>query len=363
MPRQLTEYRRFNLPELIERVVQSSDRIALNHFHEVRPVFCGENGRWIRLAEYLDELRAAASHDGELADHAYDLTLDKFHHLPEAREESGLKPNGPDCRLYFSAYLRHIREFMSPERNALEKEAVAASLLQRFVKRHFHLSVLECRRRLNRFTSRYDWIVNGQAIRLWFPKSINGADRRKWLEVNIEDPDPNRRDERERIQREIDNRLQPQRSIPFQDDGRNSLYKNERDFMRSTAQRLNVDGVAETIAREKCESPSQLRPSIRVLAACDLQRLIHEIFESICSEDFDASRLARGYGLSPSTLSRFAGIQWDRGDGETSIPDLWLNTARVFAHHPVFREAAEEAGMWNEIRRFLPHAEKGVGGA
>ena len=81
-------YRRLSLLELIRRIVERRDRRALREFHDFRTVFRHSDTGSLRLAEYLQQLRedaqehAWAHDDPSVLDAAYDLTLDKFSHLP-----------------------------------------------------------------------------------------------------------------------------------------------------------------------------------------------------------------------------------------------------------------------------------------
>ena len=86
-------YRRLPLTGVLRLVVDQADRLALHDFHNHRPVFQTWDGTHLRLAEYVDLLRRGSrarpwcGHDDNVVDRAYDLTIDKFGHLPE--QESG----------------------------------------------------------------------------------------------------------------------------------------------------------------------------------------------------------------------------------------------------------------------------------
>ncbi len=68
--------------------------------------------------------------------------------------------------------------------------------------------------------------------------------------------------------------------------------------------------------------------------------------------DYRDCVLARGFGLSKATFSRFAGSRWQiHSDGP--IPDLWANTAEVLAHHTPFIQAAKDAGVWPRVTKVL----------
>jgi hypothetical protein len=170
-------YSRHSLLELVAEVVRRDDRAALAELHDHRYLFhYGENGH-LRLAEYVDSLRssnwALACCGGRfhLLDQAYDLTIDKFAHLPNGRRKpsSGrpitlkAKRDGPDCRYYWAAFLEYAvrKTEAEPTESELEREAMAGVILQRHVLRHFGLSCLESRRRANPLIRRFLWKVAG----------------------------------------------------------------------------------------------------------------------------------------------------------------------------------------------------------
>jgi len=67
----------------------------------------------------------------------------------------------------------------------------------------------------------------------------------------------------------------------------------------------------------------------------------------------EAQALAKKFGLSSATFSRFASIRWSEGENLrfSNVPDLWSNTAGVLAANPDFVEAAGRAGVLAKIRQ------------
>ncbi|MCX7015744.1 MAG: hypothetical protein NTW86_24860, partial [Candidatus Sumerlaeota bacterium] len=197
--------RRLLLPSLIERVVQHSDKDALDEFHNTRRPFRLGQGERLRFVEYVSALRDLQLTDRsssprlteEALDRAHSLTVDRFLNLPDAESRENVTPltNGnhhkTDCRLYFGAFLERFRT-MEPVHAAsdIERELLASRLLQSHVNRHFKLCVLEAQRSANDLVSRYEWKINGRSLYLWFPAEFPGHDRRAWLDAKVPDPDP-----------------------------------------------------------------------------------------------------------------------------------------------------------------------------
>lgn len=367
--------RRLSLTELMGRIDRFGDREALRELHDHRPVFRRDGEGQLRLVEYVDRLRESPPARKTygcrtvVLDEAYNLTVDKFSNLPcepagAAPQEETLtsrsKHRGPDCRAYYRAVLARVRERMAsrPAAGQLEQEAVAANELQGLVLRHFTTSCLESLRRSNPLMMRYAWPVNGGEIRVWRPLGMDGREFRRWLQANVEDPRPQRPLERERVQAIIDQRLGIRRTVPL-DDGYDlvaAVPASEPPVPWSVLHDVTVHGLAEAIATEKAASLSQQRPAIRALGKTKLQRMIRSIFERCSQDGYRDETMARTFGVSTPTFSRFAGRRWsDRSDdqGSLTVPDLWRNTAGVLAAHPVFVEAARDAGVWSRVEEVL----------
>ena len=362
----------FSLVDLVGRIAENSD-------HEARDVFL--LGRYfhtqdkpeLRLAEYVDTLRIRASgricptgNGFETADKAYDITIDKFSHLPAVSEpcrkplsanQQKVKREGPDCRKYFKAFKERLeRKFREkPPKGQLDEERQASAALQRFIRRHFYLSLRDAERSANTFWSRYNWKLGNHSLCLWLPKSFKGAERLHWLEKNVKDPDPTRPGERERIQGIIGRRLLSMAFVPFQDDI--GIDPTESIIEEISGEKRFELSLVRYIAMEKCAEINNQRRSIRRLGKDALRALILRIFEDLDAGTFQDNRIAKDFGLSKATFSRFAGSRWQSSE-TTTIPDLWLNTAQVLAGRPEFKEAAIKTGVWPQVEKTLNTANR-----
>jgi hypothetical protein len=212
--------------------------------------------------------------------------------------------------------------------------------MQGLVRNNFCKSQLEAMRRLYTFWSRYTWIIKGGTIRVWLPVFIVGHNRREWLEKNIMDPDPNREGEKQRVQEIINAKLVHETIIRVIE-GTASLQNSVGSLWPKKETEFGVT-LGQVVADEKAENIDQLRPSIRNLGKNKLKRMIKRIFENVNSQELEDGQVAKDFGLSKSTLSRFAGSRWTKA--ESPIPDLWLNTAKVLRQLAIFKEVALQTG-------------------
>ena len=353
-------YRSFSLVDLAAKVVEQEDPAALEEILN-RTLFHSAERPRLRFTEYLETLSIWALGKTwrsvksiETADKTYDMTLDKFSNMTSA---PGLQPvqmkrNGPDCRLYWRAFLDYVKkEFeKDPPAGHLEAEKRAAASLQRFVRRHFFLSFLEAERAANEFWSRYNWRVGNRSIILWLPRFLKGAERRKWLEKNIHDPNPDSPQERERIQAVIGRKLGTMAFVQMREDIGTDPSGDIIDEI-SGSRHFGTE-LSQLVAKEKSADIENQRRSIRKLGKKNLKRLVLRIFKDIESGSFQDQQVAKDFGLSKSTFSRFAGSRW-QSSGTDTIPDLWLNTAQVLASHEDFKAAAIEAGVYADVKKIL----------
>jgi len=362
-----SRYRNLSLVELVKKIVDKSDRLALEEFHNNRTLFRYSGRPPLLFTDFLKELREsaakkvwAAPNAIETADKAYDLTIDKFNNLPPKKKSSRrakigtdrneIKLKGSDCRLYFNAFLRGVTQSFEtdPPTSQIDEEARAAMFLQGLVERHFHLSLLEAERRANPFWSRYYWRVKGGIICVWLPVSLEGRDRRDWLEKNIDDPDPLRPRERERIQSIIGRKFVRESFVPFNTD---SCSSNKAKLLPwpGSGETFGIS-LAGAVAEEKTKNIRLQRWSIRALGEERLKELILRIFEDLNCGEYKDRKVARDFGISKATFSRFGGSRWLSG---SAIPDLWRNTAEVLSAQPIFGEVAKNAGVWEQVQSTL----------
>jgi hypothetical protein len=366
-PARKLRYRNLSLVKLVQKIVEKSDRLALEEFHTNRTLFTYGDRPPLLFIDYLNELREStarrtwiAPNALEVADKAYDLTIDKFNNLPRIKKSSrkakrkgdrNMRNKGANCRLYFKAFLERVASSFEtkPPANEIEEEARAAMIMQGLVRRHFYLSCLEAERDANPFWSRYNWKVKGRTICVWLPIAIEGRDRRRWLEKNIDRRNLRRPEERERIQSIIDQKLLRERFVTL--DEATAIPREEQDPTWSDSGKPFEISLAQAVAEEKTRNIHQLRPSINALGKEKLRQLILRIFEEISSGEYEDGKVAREFNLSKATFSRFAGSKWV--ESESALPDLWLNTAEVLSTHPIFTEVAKSTGFWEQVQTTL----------
>lgn len=336
-------YNELSLPDLAVRICGNHDRRALACIHE-RP-FCrfaeSNGGRIVDFLSYLNDEAEVAGYS--CVDRAYDLTIDKFTKFPSKAQT---ERTGVDCTRYFAAYLSFIDKKRKTLRamHPLVREQYEARALQRLIRHHYTLSLREARRN-GRF-SRYVIRVNDQSLTVLMPKQIAGAARRKWIAENAGVIDPNKPGEQERIQAIIDDRLSgiligdmhEQTTVVDSSYGVHMPPIPGEDHLG-----VSTAGLATAVVEEKTQGIYRLRPAIQALGRWKLASLISEIFNSLADGDYRLSEVASKYGLSKSTLSRFAGTGWgnDRDSRQDRMPDLWLNTAKVLSSDPEFAEVAD----------------------
>ena len=358
-------YRSLSLIDLIGRIVYFADPRALAEFHSNRTVF-SYNRKPLLCIEFLDKLRESAARSGwpahkalEVADMAYDLTVDKFNNLPQKIElriadkknAKNLKHQGPDCRVYYKAFLEYIKKSFEKKRpnGQLEEEERAAKALQHLVRRQFYFSCLEAERKFNPFRSRYYWDIQGKKICVWLPVSLKGRKRRVWLENNIDDPDPFQPEERKRIQAIIDRKLITEGFVSL-DEKVCKSNDQEHEFWSDSDEDFGIS-IANAVAEEKAVNIKKQRPVVRALGEDELKRLILRIFKDIEIGEYKDGKVAKEFGFSKATFSRFAGSRWHQA--RSSVPDLWLNTAQVLSNHSTFKETAKDTGVWKQVKATL----------
>jgi hypothetical protein len=358
-------YRELSLMELARLVVEDSDRQALYEIHDNRSVFVLGGVVHLLLAQYLNRLRLEwiqrePGDRGEaFANRAYDLALDRFFNLPSEGHKKG-----SDCRNYFRAFLQECRTMVAshPKWRQLEIEAMCGYRLRGQVYRHFIASLWEARREANPFLNRYRWEVKGGHINLWLPRTLEGKQRRAWLEENIPDADPARPFEKERVQDIVDRLLPRGQEVAINDN--EDLESGSQEALQAEAADNSLDPVSKdevwcqllskTVANEKARNLKRQRPAIRALGPDKLRALVLRIFEDLLQELYEQNKVAKEFGLSISTMSRFSGCDWRKAEGDPNrIPDLWRNTAQVIAKSGRFTEMAKKSKVFGHVLHML----------
>ena len=354
------DYGMLSLIDLIERIVIDSDKEALSEFHENRSLFHFGGKTDLVLSEYATALKNDLIHKNRfggktvpVAEKAYDILIDRFINIPEDNTDKteknppNMKPTKTDCRLYYGAYLHHVRNRLRQNRKMtpLEQECLAASSMAGFVNRQFALCILEALRQTSRFWSRYNWALATGTICVWMPVTIQGGDRRRWLEENIPGADPEAPGERLRIQRIVNRSFSRELMLSF-DEERHSPNSESNPDVDRPEESFQVS-LARKVAERKSDHIETQRPSIRALGKDRLRKLILRIFDEIQDESYMDKQVADDLGVSRAAFSRFAGSRWHMRKGR--IPDLFMNTAKVLSGNQAFIDAVKEAGFWNVV--------------
>lgn len=363
------DLRQLGLVELLDRVCNYADKRALDDFHERRRPFRWNGERHLRFIELVDRLRENAlrglsrfrSGDTEAVDRTCEILVDRFLSLPpEGAEQQDSRPSRNrtvDCRRHIRPYVRAYNRIVGrePHLGLLDRERLACRLLQRHVLEHFRRALAEGRRSAFRFCSRYEWKTDGGSLYLWFREDIAGAQRRAFLEANVEDVDPRRPGERQLVQSIIDSRIGRPRQVKIADcdEAGAPASASPHDLAVLVHRGIAAEGLASVVASEKVENIAQQRPAIQALGPVRLRELVLYIFERLDLGEYHDGEIAARFSLSAASFSRFAGSRWLGRLGQnsrTDLPDLWVNCARVLAADPRLAEVAEAAGVLQEVR-------------
>ena len=349
-----TNYRTMSVIELVELIVEDSDRAALREFHDHRRIFRFGESQSLLLTDFIDALcnspwaLGLAGHNYNLIEKTYDHLIDRFSNIPNDNY-----PQGSDCRYYFDAFLASVYRLCRQDNidNPLEKELLAAKTLQNMIVHHFKYCLKECTRNLNPLRTRYQWDVNGGSIIVWMPVLVSGHDRRVWLEEHIINPDPVNPAEKYRIQQIIDSQF----GLPTIEDFeycRETFIQQDDRHLLPDQEEIDVKGLASAVADEKSKNIDGMRPAIKALGKQKLGDLICCIFQDISYDSYEEKRIAEKFCISRATLSRFAGSRWHISACER-CPDLWSNLARVLAKNTAFTEAARQYGIWDKVLKII----------
>ena len=360
------DYGKLTVLQLADRISNSGDAKALRELHNNRRFYYREDRRSYRLAEYIATLKSSkiarqwCGRAPLALEEAYDRTIDKFNNLPARAGDNKQKEcQGPDCQLYFSAYLAfttaHLEE--KPPANALEAELISLEMLRRMIDRQFYLSCLDARRKEYGFAARrYRWRFDSGDLYIWLPFEVHHC--QSWLQANVGEVDPLRRGEKNRVQVIVDRLLARRKLYSLSE-----LCHVERRLLRRpgrpvclTEEQVSVDGLAQTVADEKAENMERQRRTIQLLGKDKLKELIHTVFARLACGEYVEKDIADFFELSPATFSRFAGSHWKRCSGRTdveAVPVLWRNVAHTLAGHSKFVMAASKARVLKCVQEIL----------
>ena len=362
--------------DLVRRIVEGSDRLALSVLLETRKLFrLSDEKQPLLLPEFLLKLRnrlapqeLKSKIDRKVfADCVYDLTMAKYSNFPETKSrklKSGdydLKGSKVDCRNYYRAFLREIQQKKDKGKikKQEEEELYAGKILQNRVYSNFSRSKQDCKRD-TLFSIRYTWKVKGTKLNFYYPSHLAAQEFRKWLEENIMDVDFRNPFELDRIQSIIDANLHRGYHVCLDDP--DSLFDldtemgDESSLTELKESQVFVSDLGKAVAQKKVKEIHELRPGIAKLGEKAVKRLILEIFSDLSEADYSVTRIADQYGISKPTLSRFAGSKWFEKieDGkDIEIPKLWRNTAKILAENPTFMEMVLKSGFAGILKNVI----------
>ena len=361
--------------EIVRRIVEDSDRLALGVLLERRRLFRLKEDPPLLLSEFLMKLRDRLAPPqcfdigrGNLADCTYDLTLAKFSSFPNQlikttkSNECSLFATKVDCRYYYRAFLNMVQQLIDRGKikTQLQEETYAGKVLQNLVYNNFFKSKKECKRHTP-FSVRYTWNVNGRIFYLWYPSHMTARKFREWLEENIKDINHKyHAKEQGRIQTLINENLEwgYHISMDGSDDYKTSGMEisDAHSLLELHESQVFVNKLANEVAQKKVRNLHRLRPGIKKLGQKAVESLISQIFSDLSEGDYKAVRIVEQYGVSKATLSRFAGNNWFEqigGNEDPQIPDLWKNTAEILAGNREFMETVFSSGVVGKLDEVL----------
>jgi len=361
--------------ELVRRIVEESDRLALKVLLETRKLFRLKGTEPLLLPEFLLKLRnrlASPELKSKIdrmvfADCVYDLTMAKYSNFADPADSKlnsdaySFKGAKVDCRNRYRAFLSKMqrKKDQGEINNQAEEEYYAGKIFQNLVCYNFSRSKQDCKRDTP-FSIRYTWKVKGTKLILYYPSHLTAKEFRKWLEENIKDVDFRNPFELDRIQSIIDANL-PIGYHVYLDDPDSPLdldteMGDEPSLTELKENQVFGYGLGKAVAQKKIKEIHELRPGIAKLGEKAVKRLILEIFSDLSEADYSVTRIADQYGISKPTLSRFAGSKWFEKieDGEDiEIPKLWRNTAKILAGNPTFMETVLKSGFAGILKNVI----------
>ena len=372
------DFRSLPLGVLCQHIARGN-AAALDEFLQNRRVFPGRTElpkdllsrpgppKALLFGPYVELIRQRILKEGwwqrkgtEFIDRSVELLIARFTNLPssetapdsstpeEAHEDAEVDGCNVDRRVYFKAFLAALKKDSrkKPVTGELERERREAFLMQGFLWRQLRYCLKEASREANTLINRYAWDFGPGRINVWFPRSFDGHRRELWLEEHIGQPDLTKDGELERIQALIDEHFG--RQVQF------SMDEHLSDKLPGSLSPPDAGLKAEDrvtmrhlIAHEKA-ADKKLPRAIRSLGYDRIVELVITILDNIVSELYSDLEIARHFGLSTATFSRFAGRQrWKkwRKDHGNPPPGLAVNSAQVLKKHRDFIATAREMGL------------------
>ena len=281
-------------------------------------------------------------------DEIYNLVTNRWLFVPA---ETDGEPFGSLAT--YRAFARHLdrlhqtNTFPSP----LDSERAEAHVMQTLVELHLRWALQTQRTRRSAAWSRYTFHGPDACLTLLVPRRVPGQERRTYVERCAGPIRPGDPGEQQRVQAAIDAYAGPGLGFTI-DEARDAGHGLERpDHAAIEAEDEArcvrfIDGLAE----EKSATAHLQRDAIAALGPHGVRDLVGRVMSDVMADDYHPASVAADFGLSRSTMTRFAARHWR--DDRTGLPsDLWLNAARLLGRNPLLIEAAKNAGLLDEVRR------------
>ena len=346
--------------ELIERISVHEDNHALNNFLATRKLLIID-GRRALLSEFLIKLRVRkffpyqkiSNQENKLEeklDLTYGRTLQKFS-IPK---NQSAKIEGPYCNNQYNELYKQLTIYLKTNENIsqVELELRIEKLFKAMVIRHINYTWLEVCRMTNRLYQRYRWELSTGTIELKKPLGIDGREFTRWLKEHIDNPDATVKNEKNRIQKEIDDWFGHSAFIDF--DSVESVKHGE--YVYEDSEQYPED-LPTLVAVEKSANLNELRPSIRSLGEEKVKQFVKRILESILYDENNDISIAIEFEISKATYSRFAGRDW-KNNNNGEVPDLWKNFAKIVTSNPILVEESISLGIKPVIDNILKSSQK-----
>ncbi|MFC1607956.1 hypothetical protein ACFL47_08300 [Candidatus Latescibacterota bacterium] len=339
--------------ELLLRIVEHSDRDVLNHLMEFRRIIHhGET--WILIPEYILylSLNRIPINDFKPELEDYEAFEQRVNDLTRARFLEFAKKNteGKGCLKQYSHILETTRSSECLE-SSIKMEQLISAELKKSIWQHFKYCINEGQRQINPFQKRYEWWREGKKhMILYRPTTIDTSIVSRWLNESfpvIDDTDP---EFKEKVQQALDQRFGSGFFVRI-----NELYNNGHQKFEPTVEPKGYDespdyrDIIMKIVQRKDLEFEELRPGIQKLGRERMKELVVDILESNAKGKYEQNKIAKAFGISKSTMSRFSGTKWQIG--QAGVPDLWQNAIRVILTKPEFVEFAAENGLERVIRK------------
>jgi len=281
-------------------------------------------------------------------DFTYNHIISKFSSFKPGGISHDVK--GPFCDAQYKRLYEDLGQAMGNfvETDPLKIERESARLLTRMIYNHIQYSWLEACRHYDPNYVRYRWRRETQILELIRPRGVPVGLFRKWLELEF----PNKDQLLQRQLPEIRERIRNHYGY-FNDHAVNADESIAEDPIETSIQKNLSHNLIFDVALEKQTNINEQRPTIRALGSKKLFNLCVEILENYTSKGFSFAKLAKEYGLSKTSLSRFAGTEWTKDASEGSVSDLWQNMAKVILSDPLFTDAATSLAILPQLKRIL----------